>query len=277
MENLVILDTSFNIDKLSNIPYYHQLKQFIIKEIEKGNWNSGQKMIPEIKLCERLNISRTVIRQTYRELVNEGYLIKKKAKGTFIASTKIRENLVQSLIGFYEDMTSKGFKVTNDIIYQRKMTPTSKIREVLRLKSEEKIVVIHRLRKLNDEPVVLDKTHLPSNMCPNLENEDFINKSLYSTLESQYNLKIERGTRYIEAKVASKKVSKLLNIKQGSPLLYIESINYLDDGTPVEYYTALHRGDRSKLVTELIRRRNNQNSISYPKGKISSGLIFKKN
>lgn len=31
--------------------------------------------------------------------------------------------------------------------------------------------------------------------------------------------------------------AKLLNVKKGVPLLYIESIGYLKDGTPLEYIT----------------------------------------
>ena len=275
MRDIISLTKKFFIDKSSKLPYYYQLKQYIIEEIETGNWKPGQQILPEIKICEIFDISRTVVRQTYQELVTEGYLIKKKAKGTFIAEPKISENLVQSLMGFYEDMTARGFKVKNDILLQKKIAVTPRIAEKLRLDINEDVVVIRRVRRINDEPIVLDRTYIPYRLCPDLINEDLINKSLYSYIEGKYNLNIDKGVRFIEATVATDEESKLLNIKKGSPLLYIESISYLDNGTPLEYYIALHRGDRSRLVTELKRTRSYDTTGGLPADSIVSGILIK--
>ena len=275
MRDIISLTKKFFIDKSSKLPYYYQLKQYIIEEIETGNWKPGQQILPEIKICEIFDISRTVVRQTYQELVTEGYLIKKKAKGTFIAAPKISENLVQSLMGFYEDMTARGFKVKNDILLQKKIAVTPRIAEKLRLDINEDVVVIRRVRRINDEPIVLDRTYIPYRLCPDLINEDLINKSLYSYIEGKYNLNIDKGVRFIEATVATDEESKLLNIKKGSPLLYIESISYLDNGTPLEYYIALHRGDRSRLVTELKRMKSYDAIGVLPADSIVSGILIK--
>ena len=275
MHDIISLTKKFYIDKSSKLPYYYQLKQYIIEEIEAGNWKPGQQILPEIKICEIFDISRTVVRQTYQELVNEGYLVKKKAKGTFIAAPKISENLVQSLMGFYEDMTARGFKVKNDMLWQKKIAATPRVAEKLGLDIGEDVIVIRRVRKINDEPIVLDRTYIPFKLCPDLLNEDLINRSLYSYIEGKYNLNIDKGVRFIEATVATDEESKLLNIKKGSPLLYIESISYLDNGTPLEYYIALHRGDRSRLVIELKRTKSYDALGVLPADFIVSGILIK--
>lgn len=275
MQIAVELKKKFNINKASKLPYYYQLKQYIVEEIESGNWKTGQQILPEIKICEIFDISRTVVRQTYQELVNEGYLIKKKAKGTFIAEPKISENLVQSLMGFYEDMTARGFKVKNDIIWHKKIAATPRVAEKLGLETGEEVIVIRRVRRLNDEPIVLDRTYIPYKLCPDLLNEDLTHKSLYSYIEGKYNLKIDRGRRFIEATVASEEESKLLDVKKGSPLLYIESVSFLDNGVPLEYYIALHRGDRSRLVTELKRLKSFDEIGILPADSIVSGFLIK--
>lgn len=275
MNGSVSLTKKFNIDKLSRLPYYYQLKQYIIDEIEAGNFKPGQQILPEIKICDIFDISRTVVRQTYQELVNEGYLIKKKAKGTFIAAPKIPENLVQSLMGFFEDMTARGFKVKNDIIWQKKIPATPRVAEKLGLEIGEGVIVIRRVRRLNNEPTVLDRTYIPYKLCPDLLNEDLTNRSLYSFIEGKYKLKLANGIRFIEATVASGEESKLLDIKKGAPLLYIESVNYLDNGTPLEYYIALHRGDRSRLVTELKRMKSHDEIGPMPTDSMVSGILIK--
>ena len=83
MKKYVDFNENLNINKNSEIPYYFQLKKYIINEIESSHWKPGEQVLPEIKICEVLDISRTVVRQTFQELVNEGYLIKKKAKVPF--------------------------------------------------------------------------------------------------------------------------------------------------------------------------------------------------
>ncbi|MHB1253684.1 MAG: GntR family transcriptional regulator [Candidatus Humimicrobiaceae bacterium] len=275
MNDAVDLIKQFAINKDSRVPYYYQLKQYIVGEIESGRWKPGQQILPEIKICEIFDISRTVVRQTYQELVNEGYLIKKKAKGTFIAEPKISENLVQSLMGFYEDMTARGFKVKNDIIWHKKIAATPRVAEKLGLETGEEVIVIKRVRRLNDEPIVLDRTYIPYKLCPDLLNEDLTHKSLYSYIEGKYNLKIDRGRRFIEATVASEEEAKLLDVKKGSPLLYIESVSFLDNGVPLEYYIALHRGDRSRLVTELKRLKSFDEIGILPADSIVSGFLIK--
>jgi len=263
------------IDKDSQIPYYYQLKKLIIEEIESGHWKPGQQVIPEIKVCEMFDISRTVTRQAYQELVNEGYLVKKKAKGTFVAEPKISENLVQSLRGFFEDMTARGYNVKNDVLYQEKIKPTKKIAENLNLELDEDVVAIFRLRKINDEPIVLDRTYLPFKLCPELLNEDLTSKSLYSFIEGKYNLKIDRGRKFIEATIAKDEEAKLLNIKKGAPLLFIESVSYLKNNIPLEYYVALHRADRIKLVTDLKRTQSFNEIGNIPPDSTSSGILIK--
>ena len=244
------------INRVYGIPYYFQLKNYIIEKIDSSKWKPGEQLLPEIKVCNLLDISRTVVRQTYQELVSEGYLIKKKAKGTFVAEPKINENLAQSLMGFYEDMSARGFKIKNDILLQEKIPADEKIAKNLNISVGSEVIVIRRLRKINNEPVVLDKTHIPYELCPDLLKEDLRNKSLYSFIEGSYNLKIDKGIRYIEAAIAQGDEAKLLEVKKGAPLLYIVSIGYLDDGTPLEYYNALHRGDRIRFVTELKRTKH---------------------
>jgi GntR family transcriptional regulator len=44
-------------------------------------------------------------------------------------------------------------------------------------------------------------------------------------------------------------------VPAGAPLLLLESVSYLEDNTPIEYYHATHRGDRSQFEVELVRIR----------------------
>ena len=81
------------------------------------------------------------------------------------------------------------------------------------------------------------------------------NRSLYEFLENDCGVFIAKGRRYIEAVLATEGEAALLDIERGSPLLMLDSISFLENGQPVEYYHAVHRGDRSRFEVELLRLR----------------------
>ena len=78
---------------------------------------------------------------------------------------------------------------------------------------------------------------------------------MYRFIEEECNLFISRGQRVIEAVAANENEAQLLQVSEGAPLVLINSVSYLSDGTPVEYYHAIHRGDRSRFEVELLRVR----------------------
>jgi GntR family transcriptional regulator len=68
--------------------------------------------------------------------------------------------------------------------------------------------------------------------------------------------------------------AQLLQVDKGAPLFLLDSVSYLDDDTPVEYYYAYHRGDRSQFEVELVRRRELDDETQFeslpPSNKIAS-------
>jgi GntR family transcriptional regulator len=252
MSDLMPLGEGYIIDKESPVPYYHQLKLYILSQIESGNWKAEQKLPSETEFCEKLDISRTVVRQAIKELQNQGYLTTEKGKGTFIAKPKITTGFVQNLIGFYEDFTKRGFKVTTQIIKQRLDPASQRVAESLRIPVNAPVITLSRLRKLNDEPSVYVTTYISKELCPQLLQEDMENKSLYAFLE-KCGLKIHTGHRYIGVSLANEYEASLLGIEAGSPLIELDSVSYLEDGRPLEYFHALHRGDRTKFEVDLVK------------------------
>ena len=256
MDNIVQIRDGFIIDKESPIPYYHQLKIYILGEIDAGKWVAQQKLPSEAELCELLHISRTVVRQAIKELQNEGYLATEKGKGTFVARPKIIEGFVQILMGFQEDMESRGFKVTTHIL-KKELTPAPRrVAEELKVEVDSPVILLSRLRKLNGEPSVYVTTYIPQALCPELLGVDLEDRSLYEYLEKWCGLKIHTGHRYIGVSLANEYEAGLLGIEVGSPLIELDSVSYMEDGRPLEYFHALHRGDRTKFEVDLVKFEN---------------------
>lgn len=254
MEKTVQLQNDFFIDKDSAVPYYHQLKMYLLREIDSGNWSPELKLPSEAEFCEHFDISRTVVRQAIKELQNAGYLSTEKGKGTFIARPKITEGFVQSLTGFYEEMVKRGYSVTTHILKQELAPASRNVAEALEVDINTPVITLSRLRKLNEEPSVYVTTYIPERLCSELLTADLENKSLYAFLEKcGCGLTIHKGRRYISVSLANEYEASLLHIEVGSPLIGLDSVTYLKDGRPLEYFHALHRGDRTRFEVELIK------------------------
>jgi GntR family transcriptional regulator len=226
----------------------------ILKErIHQKEWVPGDQIPSEKSLCEHYQVSRTVVRQALRELEHEGAIRRKKGKGTFISPPKISEGLVQKLTGFYQDMVERGLKPGTQVLHQNVVPATEKVAGYLNVTPGEQVIDIQRLRSVNEEPIQIVTTYIPYEMCPSLATVDLTDCSLYEFLETEYGIIIVKGQRYIEAVLANDIEAELLGIERRAPLLMLDSVSYLENGRPIEYYHAVHRGDRSRFEVELVR------------------------
>jgi len=240
------------IDKISPVPYYYQLEQLLREKIENGRLKPGDVLPSEAELCSTFRVSRTVVRQALNKLCQDGVVYKEKGRGTFVAKPKLQEKFIQRTYGFYQEMKEKGLEVESRVLEHELVEPPTRIKTLLKLLEGQKIVKTSRLRSVNKELIMFTTTYVRSDLCAGLEKEDLTNRSLYQLLWEKYGLKISYGQRTLEAVAASEYEADMLKVPRDSPLVYLESVSYLEDGIPIEYFEAWHRGDRCKFAIELV-------------------------
>src|SRR5579863_1888906 len=76
------------------MPLYHQLKQIVRSEIERGMYKPGDRLPSEPELIQRYGVSRITVRQALTELENEGVVVRRHGKGTYVAEQHIEQDLV---------------------------------------------------------------------------------------------------------------------------------------------------------------------------------------
>ncbi len=239
----------------SPIPYYIQLVNILKEKIQSEVWKPGDQIPGEQDLCEMYGVSRTVVRQSLLELELEGLINRRKGKGTFISLPKISEGLVQKLTGFYQDMVERGLNPVTRVLHQNVVPASEQVARFLEIQPGDQVIDILRLRFINDEPIQMVTTYIPFEICPALATVDLTNRSLYEFLEKECGIFIAKGQRFLEAVLANETEAGLLGIERGAPLLMLDSIRFSDSDRPIEYYHALHRGDRSRFEVELVRTR----------------------
>ena len=241
------------IDFESPVPFYIQIRDTIRIAIEQDQFKPGECIPGENDLCEYFGVSRTVVRQALDELVHEGLIVRKKGKGTFVCEPKILERFGQEITSFYQAMSSMQYQIKTKVLRNEIGSADKETAKHLSINIGDPIIFIKRVRYLKDEPILVVSSYYPFDKCQELLKVDLSKKSLYEFFETSMGYTLKGGKRSIEAALADSEQAHLLDIQVGAPLLLINSVVYLDVGTPIEFYRSHYRGDRYKFDVELIR------------------------
>lgn len=238
------------IDRSSPSPMYDQLRRLILDGIATHSLKPGDLLPGEHRLCEQYGISRTVVRQALGQLENEGIIERVKGKGTFVARPKTSEALMHSLIGLYDDVERRGGHVRSDVLSHERMPAPADVAEALELAPGDPVVVLERLRYVDGEPWSLSTTYMPEAVGALTFGADLRDASLYRLL-AEHGVSAASGVRSAEATVATAAQAEMLGIPEGTALLHLRSVSHDHSGAPFEYFTAYHRGDRSRFEFQL--------------------------
>ncbi|MBT9136419.1 MAG: HTH-type transcriptional repressor YvoA [Firmicutes bacterium] len=244
--------TAMTLDGDSPVPLYFQIQSCLMKAIDNGTLMPGNKLPSERELAAKLAVNRLTVRQAMSELVNEGFLTRKRGLGTFVARPKVEQGL-SKLTSFTEDMRKRGLRPAARLIALEVQGADKKMAQSLRIGLGEAVIVIERLRLADEEPMALEISHLPAGRFPaflTLRTE-VSQGSLYDIVRDRYNVTLCAAVETLEAKVASAREAALLEMPSGMPVLLRERVTFDQNGIPVEYARSLYRSDRYKFMVEV--------------------------
>lgn len=240
------------LNKQSPIPLYYQLAEQLKEQIQAGELSGGDQLPPERELAQQVGVSRMTARQAMAYLVNEGLIEVKPGVGTFVAHPKLTHNPLH-LSGFSEEMARLGSTVVSTVLRQEHAIPPKRIAEQLHLAPNEQVITIIRLRQVDQTPLLLETSHLPARLCPDLENVDLAECSLYRWLATEQQLTGYRTTQTVEATTVNDYEQRLFQLMPGTAMLLVEGITYDQHDRPFEYFKTIYRGDRFKFILKSQR------------------------
>ncbi len=96
------------IDKESPIPQYFQLQTWLTEQIEQGVFKPNDKIPTEEELNRITGLARATIRQAIQNLVNMGYLLRKRRLGTFVINRETHTDKL-TIFGILVPDIRKGY------------------------------------------------------------------------------------------------------------------------------------------------------------------------
>ena len=240
------------INRDSPVPLHHQVRNYLLGCIERGELQPGQQLLQEREYAARFGISLAPVRQAILDLVKEGYLYRVPGRGTFVREQKVEEK-ISILSSFSESMRAKGLNAVLRVVELRiGMAPPS-VRAVLEAEDQQ-FVFLQRVALIEGKAIALLSSYLPARLVPGLETLDFNGRSLYRTLEERYSIVLARAESTIEVVRCRSNQSTVLGISPGTPMLQVEGKTYDVTDQFVEFSQVLYRADRFRFTIESFRR-----------------------
>lgn len=243
----------FKIDPQSALPLYYQIKQNLLELVESGRFIAGDLLPAESEMGEYYGVSRLTVRQAVGELVREGVLLRERGRGTFVARPKTTHVMVRTS-GFSERIKELGQTPSSKVLSYEVIPAPVNVAEYLHITEGDPVYKLVRLRSVDGEPQLIETTHLPQSMFPNMESVDFSQVSLYSTLAQKFDCLVTAADEVFEPVLVTSYEADLLGVKAKSAALLLEIVAYDQSGNRVEYNKSIVRGDKARLLFHVRRQ-----------------------
>ncbi|WP_040414541.1 trehalose operon repressor [Clostridium thermobutyricum] len=230
---------------------YLKIYNKVVSEIENGILEPNEKLDSESEMMNKYSVSRDTVRKALTKLEQNGYIIKKKGKGSFVLEMVRFDFPLAGVVSFKELSQKMNGKVETHLELFNIITEDHPIRKKLNCRDD--IWEIFRVREINDEKIILDKDYLNRRLIPNLTKE-ICKNSIYEYIENVLGLKIAFAKKEITVRQITQEDKKLLDIEDFNCIVLCKSYTYLENGELFQYTESRHRPDKFKFM-EFARRR----------------------
>jgi GntR family transcriptional regulator len=221
-------------------PLYRQIKEFLIRSLEEGEWGPGDGIPSEGELATRFNVSQGTVRKAIDEMAAENLLVRRQGKGTFVAT----HNDPRSFYRFLRLVPDDGgvTHAVSDPFFCETIDATEDVAKVLGLGAGDQVVHVKRLLRFSGEPVVFDQIYLVAELFNGLTLEGLRGgeRSLYSLFESDFGVRMIHADEHLRAVGADAQSAGLIGVRVGEPLLLVERTAYTYGNKPVEWRRGLY-------------------------------------
>lgn len=231
---------------------YEAIAADIQKSIEDGALKPNEKLPTVVELCELYGVSKITVRRAMEWLQENGLVASRRGSGTFVKKPiTLPENplvtgLNERAEGFSAQHYKRSEKVTSKVYDFSVVTPPATIAELLNISPDDFTYYHCRTRLSNDVPIAIEYTYMPLDLVPGLKRHHLYG-SVYRYMRDQVGLKLSSFHRAIRAVPATEEEAERLDTEEGSPLLELEQVGYLDSGVPFEYSRSRNVGSRYVL------------------------------
>jgi GntR family transcriptional regulator len=232
-------------------PLHYRITQELREGLRNGVWKAGDLFPTDKQLMEKYNVSSTTVRRSIYELVMEGWLERKPGKGTFVKGEMVET--IKKLTGFFEEIKAKGAIPSAEVVKVQEIEVTEELlEEVPELKDfdETRLVLIRKISKMNDIPVVYLDSYWPYEIGIQITKHDLTSRGMYEVLKNELGIFLEKADQLITASIADEEIASALKISAGAPILVMKRTVFSGERT-LEVSINKYRADMYSYRVQL--------------------------
>ena len=244
IRTICYMDLHFEINKLSSVPLYAQLKESIKWSILEGIYDEGQQLPTEELLCNLYSVSRPVVRRAYQALIDEGIVERHQGRGTFV-----KRNLVLSNLLFRDDyeeylkelnLTSSSRLIMIDVVSRFDIPD-------LIDEDYDEFYNLKRVRYANKIPIMYENFFFPKDRFPDLENELTEDMAFDKYIEEKFEGQEIKVMMQINASAADDFNQVLFELEKGDAMFKLDIYKRHDDNKLCCHKISYFPGNRHRL------------------------------
>lgn len=247
------MSRGLDFDRSSGELLYAQVSDFVREKIYSKEWGVNEPIPSEHELMDMLGLSRGTVQKGIRQLVDEGLLVQQRGRGTFVTQPVMARPSSNRLLSFAESMNAQGIKFETRVVEERVEPANAACAEALNLMPTDDYLYLVRVRSVLGHPVMLIESHLNLQAIPGLRGVNFEREGLFAAVERLTGKEIGRSEMVYSARTAGKLRGGWLECDEHAPVLDLDQLVRLDDGTPFEWGSVWLPANRCVISSETRR------------------------
>ncbi len=200
----------------------------LLSQLKSGRYLSGDKLPNEDELAREFDVSRATVREAVQSLIEAGYLDRKHGLGTFVTGLPVHRHSLDMTVSYTEMIREAGMDPGEKVVSRTERPASAEDAARLGVPAGELLVCVERVRTADGIPAVYSADRIPKAALHGLD-ESPLDASLYLIL-AQAGLTIHHAIATLRPVTADARLSRLLGVRRGSPLQYVEQVDFTASG-----------------------------------------------
>lgn len=221
---------------------HEEIADELRRAIDHEEYTVGSLLPAETDLAARYGVSRGTVRQAVAALTAEGLIGSRQGARRVVLASRRSQSFAE-LRSFAQWAHAMGREATGHVVVQEYRPATKEDAVRLQLPSGTPVLHVLRVRGLDGEPVLVERTVYADWISPAVEAIEPDCPSVTQRLYDDTGLVFAYGEHVIDAVAAGAQDAELLGIRRTSPLLRVRRVTTTREGRPVEWSDDRYRSD----------------------------------
>lgn len=221
---------------------HEEIADELRRAIDREEYTVGSRLPSESELAAHYGVSRGTVRQAVATLTAEGLIGSRQGARRVVLASR-RSQTFEELRSFAQWARAMGREATGHVVTQEYRPATHEDAVRLQLPVATQVLHVLRVRGLDGEPVLLERTVYADWISPAVESIEPDCASVTQRLYDDTGLVFAYGEHVIDAVAAGAQDAALLGVRRTSPLLRVRRVTTTREGRPVEWSDDRYRPD----------------------------------